>query len=98
MPQGTQVAVIWIGINDARRGVELPQIRSNVIAIVGRLRARGVATYVIQPPVYNVKDHSNPAITIPDRHFNAAGYRIMVGRTIGPVQTLVKAAAKKKAA
>ena len=89
-PQGTQVAVVWIGINDYRRGAALPEIAANVATIAGRLRARGIATYVIRPPVYNVSDHRNPALTVPDRHFNAAGYARMVAKTIGPVQALVR--------
>jgi acyl-CoA thioesterase-1 len=100
VPAGTRVAVIWIGINDARRGVSRPEIQANVAGIVSRLKARGIESYVIRPPVYNMADHQNPALTVGggDRHFNAAGYRKMVGKTIGPIASLVSKAAKKKAA
>lgn len=99
VPAGTRVAVIWVGINDVRRGVGLPEVRANVAGIVSRLRAKGIESYVIRPPVYNVADHKNPALTLQgDPHFNAAGYSRMVAKTIGPVQSLVAKAAKKKAA
>lgn len=100
VPSGTRVAVIWIGINDIRRGVSMVEVQANVAGIVSRLRAKGVDTYVIRPPVYNVADHQNPALTVGggDKHFNAAGYRKMVGKTIGPIASLVSKAAKKKAA
>ena len=68
VPQGTKVAVIWIGINDYRRGVALPEIRTNVTEIVRRLRSRGIDSYVIRPPVYDVADHRNPSLSVPD-HF-----------------------------
>lgn len=98
-PAGTQVAVIWIGINDRRRGISAAEVQANVAGIVSRLKARGIESYVIRPPVYNVEDHRNPALTLQgDPHFNAAGYSQMVAKTIGPVQALVSKAAKKKAA
>lgn len=100
VPAGTRVAVIWIGINDIRRGVSMAEVQANVAGIVSRLRAKGIDSYVIRPPVYNVADHQNPALTVGggDKHFNAAGYRKMVGKTIGPIASLVGKAAKKKAA
>jgi len=100
VPSGTRVVVIWIGINDIRRGASMAEVQANVAGIVSRLRAKGIDTYVIRPPVYNVADHQNPALTVGggDKHFNAAGYRKMVGKTIGPIASLVSKAAKKKAA
>ena len=99
VPSGTRVAVIWIGINDIRRG-SMAEVQANVAGIVSRLRAKGIESYVIRPPVYNVADHQNPALIVGggDKHFNAAGYRKMVGKTIGPIASLVSKAAKKKAA
>lgn len=100
VPSGSRVAVIWIGINDIRRGVSMAEVQANVAGIVSRLRAKGIDAYVIRPPVYNVADHQNSALIVGsgDRHFNAAGYRKMVGKTIGPIAALVSKAAKKKAA
>lgn len=99
VPAGTRVAVIWVGINDVRRGVSRAEVQANVAGIVSRLRARGIESYFIRPPVYNVADHKNPALIIQgDGHFNAAGYSRMVAKTIGAVQSLVVKANKKKAA
>lgn len=100
VPPGTRVAVIWVGVNDVvRQGKSRAEVYANVADIVSRLRARGVDSYFIRPPVYNVEDHNNPALTLPgDQHFNAAGYARMVARTIGPIQALVAKAAKKKSA
>jgi non-canonical (house-cleaning) NTP pyrophosphatase len=99
VPAGTRVAVIWVGINDVRRGVSREQVYANVAGIISRLRARGVISYFIRPPVYNVEDHRNPALIISgDNHFNAAGYSRMVAKTIGPIQALVVKATKQKGA
>jgi acyl-CoA thioesterase-1 len=98
VPAGTQVVVIWIGVNDVlRQGKTRQEVYANVANIVSRLRARGIDSYFIRPPVYNVHDHQNPALIIPgDNHFNAAGYSRMVAKTIGPIARLVSKAAKKK--
>jgi len=100
IPPGTRIAVLWIGANDYQRGVSIPEIKANISGITKRLRAKGLETYVIAPPVYAVADHQNPALIIGggDNHFNAAGYRRMVGRTIGPIASLVKRVAKRKTA
>ena len=100
VPPGTRVAVIWVGVNDViRQGKSRAEVYANVAGIVSRLRARGVQSYFIRPPVYNVEDHNNPALTLPgDQHFNAAGYARMVAKTIGPIQALVVKAAKQKGA
>ena len=100
VPSGTRVAVVWIGINDTRAGVSRQEIQANIASIVSRLSAKGIESYVIRPPVYSVADHHNPALTVGggDLHFNATGYRQMVGKTIEPIAALVKRAAAKKAA
>jgi acyl-CoA thioesterase-1 len=98
VPAGTRVAVIWVGINDVvRHGRSLAEVQANVAGIVSRLRAKGIESYVIRPPVYNVADHKNPALILGgDNHFNGAGYSRMVAKTIGPIQALVVKASKKK--
>jgi acyl-CoA thioesterase-1 len=99
VPAGTRVVVIWVGVNDVRRGVSRAEVQANVAAIMSRLRAKGIESYFIRPPVYNVEDHKNPALILQgDNHFNAAGYRKMVGKTIGTIASMVSKAAKKKAA
>jgi lysophospholipase L1-like esterase len=98
VPPGTRVAVIWVGVNDVvRQGKSRAEVYANVAGIVSRLRARGVQSYFIRPPVYNVEDHNNPALTLSgDNHFNATGYSRMVAKTVGPIQALVIKAAKQK--
>ncbi|MEH2527481.1 SGNH/GDSL hydrolase family protein [Bradyrhizobium sp. AZCC 2176] len=98
VPAGTRVAVIWVGINDVlRHGKSRAEVQANVAGIVSRLRAKGIESYFIRPPVYNVEDHKNPALTISgDNHFNGAGYSRMVAKTIGPIQALVVKARKQK--
>jgi lysophospholipase L1-like esterase len=100
VPAGTRVAVIWVGINDVlRHGKSRAEVSANVAGIVSRLRARGIESYFIRPPVYNPEDHRNPALILSgDNHFNAAGYSRMVAKTIGPIQALVIKAAKQKGA
>jgi acyl-CoA thioesterase-1 len=100
VPAGTRVAVIWVGVNDVlRHGKSRAEVYANVAGIVSRLRAKGIESYFIRPPVYNVEDHKNPALILPgDNHFNAAGYSRMVAKTIGPIQALVVKAAKQKGA
>ena len=100
VPAGTRVAVIWVGINDVvRHGKSRAEVQANVAGIVSRLRAKGIESYFIRPPVYNVADHNNPALTLTgDKHFNGAGYNRMVAKTIGPIQALVVKAMKRKTA
>ena len=100
VPAGTRVAVIWVGINDVvRHGKSRAEVQANVAGIASRLRARGIESYFIRPPVYNVADHRNSALTLSgDNHFNAAGYSRMVAKTIGPIQAMVIKASKQKGA
>jgi lysophospholipase L1-like esterase len=99
VPAGTRVAVIWVGINDVvRHGKSRAEVSANVAGIVSRLRAKGIESYFIRPPVYNVADHKNSALILSgDNHFNAAGYSRMVAKTIGPIQALVIKAKQKGA-
>jgi lysophospholipase L1-like esterase len=98
VPAGTRVAVIWVGVNDVTKyGKSRSEVQANVAGIVSRLRAKGIESYVIRPPVYNVEDHKNPALILSgDNHFNGAGYSRIVAKTIGPIQTLVVKATKQK--
>jgi lysophospholipase L1-like esterase len=98
VPAGTRVAVIWVGVNDViRHGKSRAEVYANVAGIASRLRAKGIESYFIRPPVYNVEDHKNPTLTLSgDNHFNGAGYSRMVAKTIGPIQALVVKAMKQK--
>lgn len=94
-PEGTKVAVLWVGVNDRRHGRTPQYIQSNRAAIVAQLRQRGIETYVIGPAVYNMQMHDNDAWIVADGHFNGAGYAMMVGKTIGPISALVAKAKRR---
>ncbi|HTS40968.1 MAG TPA: GDSL-type esterase/lipase family protein [Xanthobacteraceae bacterium] len=96
-PAGTQVAIVWIGVNDRKAGVPQPTIRANRQAIVGRLRARGIEVLSFDnDPAADLR--GNPQYTVPNdpqHHLNAAGYDVLVGRTLGQVAALVQRAQQK---
>ena len=93
-PEGTKVAVVWIGVNDRRRGASDGEIQAGRQRVVAALKARGIEVYAVGPSVYSMELHKNPKHTVADGHFNAAGYAMMVGRTLGSVQALVTRAKK----
>src|SRR5262249_18027239 len=47
VPPGTKVAVVWVGINDLRRGVPREAIMANKMAIAKRLEARGIKVVMV---------------------------------------------------
>jgi acyl-CoA thioesterase-1 len=94
-PQGTKVAVVWVGVNDRRRGGTAETINAGRAQIAARLRARGIDVFTITPASYDRTAHQNPALNIGDGHLNEAGYRMMVSRTIGPIAAMVKKASQK---
>lgn len=101
---GTDLAIVEFGINDRRAGASLAQVRLRIVGIVRALRARGIqvlvvgaggldfsalakandATYVawkLPPHRYRARDGA---------HFNADGYRILVGRMLPQVEALIR--------
>lgn len=98
VPAGADAAVIWIGINDLRRGATVAQVASGHRAIVARLQARGIKSYVIAPPAYDINLHRNPAtrISVIDPHLNAAGYAQMLKRTYPQIVRLLSAAPEQR--
>ncbi len=97
VPQGTKLAVVWVGINDMRRGATLQQVRAGLAEIQRRLKTRGVASYVIAPPAYDVALHRNPQtrVSFIDPHLNALGYSIMLRRTYDAIERRLRAAGVK---
>ncbi|MGE3247172.1 MAG: SGNH/GDSL hydrolase family protein [Beijerinckiaceae bacterium] len=83
VPAGTRLAVVWVGINDARYGATLQQVTAGLAEIRRRLSARGIANYIVAPPVYDVSLHRNrqTRVSFIDPHLNARGYSIMLQRT-----------------
>jgi len=90
IPQGTRLAIVWVGINDIRAGMSEAAVEAVRQKIAASLRARGIKVLLLGPrhglasqPQYLIGDTQN--------HLNAAGYREMVGRTIGQVMALIGA-------
>ncbi len=96
-PAGTQVAIVWVGVNDRKAGVPQPTIRATRDAIVARLRARGIEVLSFnEDPAADMR--GNPQFTVPNdpqRHLNAAGYDRLVARTLPQVIALVQRAQQK---
>lgn len=98
--------------NDRRAGLALEACRANNMATMQGFKSQGVLAYIIRPPIYDPAMHRNPSVTlagegrtldfrdgrgsVPDGHFNRAGYAIMVKRTVDPIAKLVKEAQKRK--
>jgi acyl-CoA thioesterase I len=81
VPQGTKVAIVWVGVNDIRRhGASIESVRANKQEIVNRLRARGIKV-VLLGPQYAPSD-SKYRQGDSDNHLNAAGYDMVVARTL----------------
>ncbi len=79
---------MWVGINDLRAGVSAAQVQSGRQAIAAKLRARGIKVLMLGPrhglagqPQYLTGDQQ--------QHLNAAGYDVIVARTIGRVRALI---------
>jgi acyl-CoA thioesterase-1 len=95
-PPGTQIAIVWIGVNDRRAGVPLATIQASRQAIVNHLRGRGIEVLSFNgDPGADLRNH--PELTTGDQqgHFNAAGYDRIVARTLPQVITLVQRVQQK---
>jgi lysophospholipase L1-like esterase len=93
-PPDTKVAVVWIGINDIKNGVQRDKVRANNQEISGRLKKRGIAVVMIRTP-----DHADlfQKYLIPgdaEKHITPAGYDVLVSRTIGEVESAIKSVKK----
>jgi acyl-CoA thioesterase-1 len=89
VPQGTKVVVLWVGINDSRRGVPPATTASNLAAINSKLRARGIAVYRV-PQSLAASLHKPGFIISDNRHFNGAGYAKVVAATLPAIERLVR--------
>ena len=105
VPPGTDIVVMNIG--DARgNDVVLHHLspaaaEAGAQSIIGRLRAKGVAVYRISRMQQGIVDRSDLHVEqVHDNsntmwHLNAAGYAIVVGRTLPAIEALVKEAEKR---
>ena len=98
VPSGTTLAIVWAGINDARRGATPSQIDRGHAMVMQRLRARGIPGVLIVPPAYDLSLHRNRAtrVSFIDPHMNARGYSIMVQRTYRQIELALRKAGIKK--
>jgi lysophospholipase L1-like esterase len=86
VPQGTKVAIVWVGINDIRRhGATIESVRMNKQEIAKQLRARGIKVIMLGRAYYPT---GHPELVQSDRdgHLNAAGYATVVARTLPQVE------------
>ena len=87
-PQGTQVAIVWVGINDLRAGMADGAVEANRQAIASRLRARGIGVVLVGPR-HGLRNQPQFLLGDPQNHLNPAGYDVIVGRTLPQIQALI---------
>ncbi len=91
-PDGTRIAVVWIGTNDLRQGLSSTLVRHNIDAAAAQLKARGIATIRIDrsavAPLFAERRY-----VLPNRHLNAAGYDRVVAATLPRIEQAVREAA-----
>jgi acyl-CoA thioesterase-1 len=106
---GTDIAIVEFGANDLRMRVPRKTVDARLREIVRTLRARRIqvllvglgrldlsaaakasgvayAQWTLPPGKYRARDHA---------HFNAEGYRIVVGRMLPQVEALIAAAKQR---
>lgn len=92
VPQGTQIAIVWIGINDVRRhGMSVSYVQEMRRKITANLRARGIEVLNLKKDAGTGVRH-NPNFTTGDQdmHFNSAGYARVVAVTLPRVEGLIR--------
>jgi acyl-CoA thioesterase-1 len=96
VPDGTQLVILTVGRNDvALHGRSDEEVVANRREIVRRLEARGVDVYVIlwmqQGLVkrYDLHVEAAPTPGRTDWHLNAAGYAVVVQRTLPAIEAMV---------
>ena len=103
VPAGTDIVVLKVGVNDiVLHHLSRQYVEANTRKIVARLRARGIAVYRLvkmQQGLVNRADLHVEPFRIANTtmwHLNAAGYAIVVRRTLPTIEALVKKAEKRK--
>jgi acyl-CoA thioesterase-1 len=86
VPNGTQIVILQIGGNDARRGVSAGAVSANVTAMTYKLEARGIKVVLLDKLEAPASTHD------PDgQHFNAQGHAAIAA---GLLPRVLAAAAK----
>jgi acyl-CoA thioesterase-1 len=100
---GTDIAIVEFGINDRRRHVPLPAIRSRLVELVGALHKRGIQVMIVGAGGLDFSGiakangalyadwHVPPGkFRASDRaHYNAKGYAIVVAQMLPAVEALI---------
>ena len=100
---GTDIAIVEFGINDRRAGTSVAELRARIAEIVRALRARHIQVLLVGAGGLDFSSLAKangvlyaewrlPAHQYRARdgaHFNAAGYAIVVGRMLAPVEALI---------
>ncbi len=88
-PNGTRIAVLWIGTNDLRQGIAPAVVRSHIETIAAKLRARGIEPARIErsevAPLF-----ADRRLVLRNRHLNGAGYERVVELTLPRIEKMVR--------
>ena len=88
-PDGTRIAVIWIGTNDLRRGIAPAVVRRHIETIAAQLRARGIeAVRIEQSEVATF--FADRRLVQHNRYLNGAGYEHVVDLTLPRIEKTVR--------
>jgi lysophospholipase L1-like esterase len=104
VPPGTNIVILKIGINDlALHHVSPDAIAVNKRAIVEHLRAKGAKVYLLENMQRGIRDRadlhvesSRPPPTSTSWHLTAAGYAIVVHRTLPAIEALVREVERRR--
>jgi lysophospholipase L1-like esterase len=91
VPQGTRIAIVWVGINDLRAGVPPATVEADRQTIANRLRARGIKVLLLGPR-HGLGNSPQFLLGDAQKHLNPAGYDQIVARTLPQVQALIGSA------
>jgi GDSL-like Lipase/Acylhydrolase family len=103
VPSGTNIVILQIGGNDLVRDHVSPDvIAANKRTIVERLHAKGTEVYVLERMQQGIVDRADLHVEssrVPNStrwHLTAAGYAIVVRRTLPPIEALVRKVEKRR--
>ena len=103
VPPGTNIVILKIGVNDlVNRHVSPDVIAANKRTIVERLRAKGAEVYLMENMQQGIVDRTDLHVEssrVPNStrwHLTAAGYTIVVRRTLPAIEALVRKAEKRR--
>jgi acyl-CoA thioesterase I len=89
VPTEAKMAIVWIGINDLRAGMPQAQVEADRQEIAGRLEKRGVRVVLLGPGT-GLAEQRQYQIGDRQGHLNARGYDLIVERTLGDVEAVLK--------